>query len=71
MNPIYLLRKGSFPLWLAAQQIFRPVAKNVALSLGGAVALRGVGNDFVAMSRRPPTSHAGGSLLSASRNCER
>lgn len=35
MNPIYLARKGSFPVWLAAQQIFRPVAKNVALSAVG------------------------------------
>lgn len=35
MNPIYLTRKGSFPLWLTAQQIFRPVAKNVMLSLLG------------------------------------
>ena len=29
MNPVYLLRKGSFPLWLAAWEIFRPVAKNM------------------------------------------
>ncbi|WP_375432504.1 glycosyltransferase family 2 protein [uncultured Friedmanniella sp.] len=35
MNPVYLQRKGSFPLWLAAEQIFRPVAKNVALSVAG------------------------------------
>jgi GT2 family glycosyltransferase len=35
MNPVYLNRKGSFPLWLAAQQIFRPVAKNIALSAAG------------------------------------
>jgi len=35
MNPVYLNRKGSFPLWLAAQQIFRPVAKNVALAAAG------------------------------------
>jgi hypothetical protein len=35
MNPVYLARKGSFPLWLAAQQIFRPVAKNVLLSVVG------------------------------------
>lgn len=35
MNPIYLRRKGSFPTWLAVQQIFRPVAKNVALSVAG------------------------------------
>jgi hypothetical protein len=35
MNPVYLARKGSFPLWLAAQQIFRPTAKNVVLSAGG------------------------------------
>jgi GT2 family glycosyltransferase len=38
MNPVYLNRKGSFPLWLAAQQMFRPVAKNVALSLLGPAA---------------------------------
>ncbi|MFC5141973.1 glycosyltransferase family 2 protein [Actinomycetospora rhizophila] len=35
MNAIHLVRKGSFPAWLAAQQIFRPVAKNVALSVAG------------------------------------
>lgn len=35
MNPVYLARKGSFPLWLAVQQIFRPVAKNIVLSSGG------------------------------------
>ena len=35
MNPVYLNRKGSFPAWLAAQQIFRPVAKNIALSMAG------------------------------------
>ena len=35
MNPVYLAKKGSFPLWLAAQQIFRPLAKNVALSVLG------------------------------------
>ena len=35
MNPVYLNRKGSFPAWLAAQQLFRPVAKNIALSAVG------------------------------------
>ena len=35
MNPVYLHRKGSFPLWLAAQQVVRPVAKNVVLSATG------------------------------------
>ena len=35
MNPIYLAGKGSFPLWLAAQQIFRPVAKNLVCSIAG------------------------------------
>jgi GT2 family glycosyltransferase len=35
MNAVYLVRKGSFPVWLAAQQIFRPVAKNIALSAAG------------------------------------
>lgn len=35
MNPMYLHRKGSFPGWLAAQQIFRPVAKNLALAAIG------------------------------------
>lgn len=35
MNAIHLVRKGSFPTWLAVQQIFRPVAKNVAFSLAG------------------------------------
>jgi hypothetical protein len=41
MNPVYLNRKGSFPAWLAAQQVFRPVAKNLALSaLGPATSWR-------------------------------
>lgn len=35
MNPVYLNRKGSFPAWLAAQQMFRPVAKNLAMSVVG------------------------------------
>ena len=35
MNPVYLARKGSFPVWLAAQQIFRPVAKNMLLAAAG------------------------------------
>lgn len=35
MNPVYLMRKGSFPLWLAAHQIFRPVVKNIACSVKG------------------------------------
>lgn len=35
MNPIYLNRKGSFPLWLAAWEIFRPMSKNVLRSLAG------------------------------------
>ena len=35
MNPIYLFRKGSFPLWLAAWEIFRPVAKNMLYALAG------------------------------------
>lgn len=35
MNPVYLAKKGSFSTGLAAQQIFRPVAKNLALSIGG------------------------------------
>jgi len=35
MNPVYLWRKGSFPLWLAAWQIFRPVAKNVVCAARG------------------------------------
>jgi GT2 family glycosyltransferase len=35
MNPIYLARKGSFPWWLAIQQIFRPLAKNLTLSVAG------------------------------------
>lgn len=35
MNPIYLWRKGSFPLWLAAWEIFRPTAKNLVRSIGG------------------------------------
>lgn len=35
MNAYYLFRKGSFPLWLMAEQIFRVVAKNIALSIVG------------------------------------
>ncbi len=35
MNPIYLFRKGSFPLWLMSWEIFRPVAKNVLYALAG------------------------------------
>lgn len=35
MNPVYLAQKGSFTIWLAAKQIFRPVAKNIALSVAG------------------------------------
>jgi len=35
MNPVYLSTKGSFPVWLTVQQVFRPVAKNVALSVRG------------------------------------
>ena len=35
MNPVYLARKGSFSVGLAAHQIFRPVAKNVVLSISG------------------------------------
>ncbi|WFG44928.1 glycosyltransferase family 2 protein [Pseudonocardia alni] len=35
MNPLHLVRTGSFPRLLAAQQIFRPVAKNLALSVVG------------------------------------
>lgn len=35
MNPVYLRRKRSFPMWLAAWEIFRPTAKNVACSIAG------------------------------------
>lgn len=35
MNAVYLQRKGSFPTWLAAQQILRPAGKNIALSVVG------------------------------------
>lgn len=35
MNPIHLFRKGSFPLWLAAWEIFRPVAKNLLYAVAG------------------------------------
>jgi GT2 family glycosyltransferase len=38
MNPIYLWRKGSFPLWLAAWEIFRPMAKNISRSIAGSQA---------------------------------
>lgn len=34
-NPIYLWRKGSFPAWLAAQQLLRPVSRNLTRSLFG------------------------------------
>ena len=35
MNPIYLWKKGSFPTWLMAWEIFRPTAKNLANSVVG------------------------------------
>ncbi len=35
MNPVYLYRKGSFPLWLAAWELFRPTAKNLAYAVVG------------------------------------
>jgi GT2 family glycosyltransferase len=35
MNPCYFVRKGSFSVRLAIQEMFRPVAKNVARSLVG------------------------------------
>jgi GT2 family glycosyltransferase len=35
MNPVHLWKKGSFPAWLAAYQIFRPAAKNVLRSVVG------------------------------------
>ncbi|WP_295695552.1 glycosyltransferase family 2 protein [Lapillicoccus sp.] len=35
MNPWYLWRKGSFPLWLMVEQIFRVLAKNIVRSTGG------------------------------------
>jgi GT2 family glycosyltransferase len=35
MNPCYFVRKGSFSTPLAAREMFRPVAKNIALSLLG------------------------------------
>ncbi len=35
MNPVHLRRKGSFPAWLTLWEIFRPTAKNVALSIAG------------------------------------
>ena len=36
MNPVYLMTKGSFPLWLAAHEIVFRGAKNVVLSVHGA-----------------------------------
>ena len=35
MNPIYLFRKGSFPVWLAAWETFRPFAKNLLCAVAG------------------------------------
>jgi GT2 family glycosyltransferase len=35
MNPLYLHRKGSFPLWLTAKEIVPRCGKNLVLSLGG------------------------------------
>jgi GT2 family glycosyltransferase len=35
MNPVHLWKKGSFPAWLAAYQIFRPAAKNLVRSVVG------------------------------------
>ena len=38
MNAVYLRRKGSFPLWLTAQQVLRPVLKNIVLAPAGPAA---------------------------------
>jgi hypothetical protein len=35
MNPIYLWRKGSFPLWIAARELQRPMLKNLATAWVG------------------------------------
>ncbi|MFV0633107.1 glycosyltransferase [Demequina sp.] len=35
MNPVHLARTGSFPLWLAAWEIFRPTVKNLAYAVVG------------------------------------
>jgi GT2 family glycosyltransferase len=35
MNPLYLHRKGSFPLWLTVKEIVPRCGKNLVLSLGG------------------------------------
>ena len=35
MNPAYLYSTGSFPLWLALWEVFRPTAKNVVQSAAG------------------------------------
>jgi GT2 family glycosyltransferase len=35
MNPLYLLRKRSFPLWLALKEIVPRCGKNLVLSVGG------------------------------------
>jgi GT2 family glycosyltransferase len=35
MNPAYLFVAGSFPLWLALWEVFRPTAKNVAYAAAG------------------------------------
>jgi GT2 family glycosyltransferase len=35
MNPVHLWHKKSFPAWLAAYEMFRPVAKNIVWSISG------------------------------------
>ncbi len=54
-NAVYLARKGSFPTWLALQQIFRPVAKNIVFSILSSSA-PGAANDSAATPWRPGIS---------------
>ncbi|GIG53426.1 glycosyltransferase family 2 protein [Demequina activiva] len=35
INPVHLARSGSFPVWLAAWEIFRPTSKNLAYAIAG------------------------------------
>ena len=65
MNPCYLVSTGSFPVWLAAWEVFRPVAKNVVRAVGHAESpwrrerLRGNGLAVLDVLRRRFTPERG------------
>ena len=65
MNPVYLARKGSFPLWLAAQQISGPPRRTSRSRWAGPPGPGG-GSGCAATPSRWPTSCAAGSRRNAS-----